>query len=147
MTAWVESSCPRDCGKVWGDVGYYHRIQRPPKQSHNRLSSYTRPRPSLIFKVGYRWFATNPWRSKKTTVWRPWWMTKQKVLSSNMAATGHCRFWISRDWLQTTYSALQQKMTGRSCAQPRAGVSAWVCTLHLFHSFIYVLSKRSYCLC
>ena len=50
---WVESSCPSDCGKVWGDVGYYHNIQRPPKQSHNRLGSYSRPRPSLIFKVGY----------------------------------------------------------------------------------------------
>ena len=22
-----------DCGKVWGDVGYYHRIQRPPPQT------------------------------------------------------------------------------------------------------------------
>ena len=21
MIAWVESSCPSDCGKVWGDVG------------------------------------------------------------------------------------------------------------------------------
>ena len=52
MIAWVESSCPSDCGKVWGDVGYYHRIQRPPKQSHNRLGSDSRPRPSLIFKVG-----------------------------------------------------------------------------------------------
>ena len=30
VVAWMESSCPSDCGKVWGDVGYYHRIQRPP---------------------------------------------------------------------------------------------------------------------
>ena len=53
VIAWVESSCPSDCGKVWGDVGYYHRIQRPPKQSHNPLVSYSRPRPSLFSKVGY----------------------------------------------------------------------------------------------
>ena len=30
----------------------------------------------------YKWFA-----SKKTTVWRPCWMTEQKVLPSKMAAT------------------------------------------------------------
>ena len=53
VIAWVESSCPSDCGKVWGDVGYCHRIQRPPKQSHNHLDNYSRPRSSLIFKVGY----------------------------------------------------------------------------------------------
>ena len=53
VIAWVESSCPSDCGKVWGDVGYCHRIQRPPKQSHNPLVSYSRPRPSLFSKVGY----------------------------------------------------------------------------------------------
>ena len=53
VIAWVESSCPSDCGKVWGDVGYCHCIQRPPKQSHNRLDNYSRPRPSLIFKVGH----------------------------------------------------------------------------------------------
>ena len=53
VIAWVESSCPSDCGKVWGDVGYCHRIQCPPKQSHNRLDNYSRPRPSLIFKVGH----------------------------------------------------------------------------------------------
>ena len=54
VTAWVESSCPSDCGKVWGDVGYCHRIQRPPKQSHNHLGSYSRPRLSLFSKVGYK---------------------------------------------------------------------------------------------
>ena len=48
--AWVESNCPSDCGIVWGDDGY---CNRPPKQSHNRLGSYSRPRPSLFFKVGY----------------------------------------------------------------------------------------------
>ena len=53
VIAWVKSSCPSDCGKVWGDVGYNHRIECPPKQSHIRLSSYSRPRPSLILKVGY----------------------------------------------------------------------------------------------
>ena len=56
MTAWVESSCPSDCEKIWEggvDVCYYHRIQHPPKQSHNHLGSHSRPRPSLIFKVGY----------------------------------------------------------------------------------------------
>ena len=35
----------------------------------------------------YRWFATNPWRSKKTMAWRPCWSTKQKVLSTNMATS------------------------------------------------------------
>ena len=35
----------------------------------------------------HSWFASNPWRSKKTMAWRPYWMTKQNVLSSNMAAT------------------------------------------------------------
>ena len=29
--AWVESSCPSDCGKVWGDVGYYLRIFASPQ--------------------------------------------------------------------------------------------------------------------
>ena len=53
VIAWVESNCPSDCGKVWGDVGCCHRSQCPPKQSHNRLDNYSRPRPSLIFKVGY----------------------------------------------------------------------------------------------
>ena len=53
VMAWVESNCPSDCGIVWGDDGYCYR---PPKQSHNRLGSYSRPRPSLFFKVGY-------WRS------------------------------------------------------------------------------------
>ena len=33
------------------------------------------------------WIATNPWRSKQTMVWQTCWMTKQNVLSSNMAAT------------------------------------------------------------
>ena len=37
--------------------------------------------------IQYSWFATNSWRSKKTMAWRPCWMTKQNVLSSNMAAT------------------------------------------------------------
>ena len=49
--AWVESSCPSDCGIVWGDDNNSHR---PPKQSHNHLGSYSRPRPSLFFKVCYR---------------------------------------------------------------------------------------------
>ena len=40
VIAWVESSCPSACGKVWG---YCHRIQRPPKQSHNPLVSYSGP--------------------------------------------------------------------------------------------------------
>ena len=31
MVAWVDSSCLSDCGKVWGDVGYYHRIQHHPQ--------------------------------------------------------------------------------------------------------------------
>ena len=30
MIAWVESSCSSDCGKVWRDVGYCHRIHSPP---------------------------------------------------------------------------------------------------------------------
>ena len=42
-----------DCGKIWRVIGYCHRIQHPPKQSLNRLGSYSRSRPSLIFKVGY----------------------------------------------------------------------------------------------
>ena len=29
----------------------------------------------------------SPWRSKQTMPWQPCWMTKQKVLSTNMAAT------------------------------------------------------------
>ena len=29
--AWVESSCPSDCGKVWGNVGYYLRIFASPQ--------------------------------------------------------------------------------------------------------------------
>ena len=33
------------------------------------------------------WFATNPWRSKKTMPWWLCWMTKQNVVSSNMADT------------------------------------------------------------
>ena len=57
VIAWVESSCPSDCGKVWGDVRYCHRIQRPPKQSHNHLGSYSRPRLSLFSKVGYSIFS------------------------------------------------------------------------------------------
>ena len=48
--AWVESNCPSDCGIVWGDD---NNSQRPPKPSHNRLGSYSRPRPSLFFKVGF----------------------------------------------------------------------------------------------
>ena len=59
VITWVESSCPRDCGKVWGNVGYCHRIQRPPKQSHNPLVSYSRPRLSLFSKVGYGVFVGN----------------------------------------------------------------------------------------
>ena len=31
VMAWVESSCPSDCGKVWGDVGYYLRIFASPQ--------------------------------------------------------------------------------------------------------------------
>ena len=51
--AWVESSCPSDCGKVGGTLAIIFAFLRPPKQSHNHLGSYSRPRPSLIFKVGY----------------------------------------------------------------------------------------------
>ena len=55
------------------------------------------------------WFATNPWRYKKTIAWWPCWMTKQKVLSSNMAATPlsfgspgiGCKPSLTRLWSQT----------------------------------------------
>ena len=50
VMAWVESNYPSDCGIVWGDD---NKSQRPPKPSHNRLGSYSRPRPSLFSKVGY----------------------------------------------------------------------------------------------
>ena len=40
---------------------------------------------------------------QKTMVWQPCWMTEPFVLPSNMAALP-LSFWISRDWLQTTYS-------------------------------------------
>ena len=40
----------------------------------------------LVDKIN-SWFAANPWRSKTTMAWRPCCMTKQNVLSSNMAAT------------------------------------------------------------
>ena len=53
--AWVETSCQSDCGKVWGDVGYCHRIQRPPNNPTISwaVTLHARPRSSLIFKVGY----------------------------------------------------------------------------------------------
>ena len=77
VIAWVESSCPSDCGKVWGDVG--HRIQRPPKQSHNPLVSYSRPRPSLIFQSGLQWsyaiggsMVMHVWNKNKLIEWNPW---------------------------------------------------------------------------
>ena len=41
---------PKRLREGLGDVAYYYH---PPKQSHNHLGSYSRPRPSLIFKVGY----------------------------------------------------------------------------------------------
>ena len=52
--AWVESNCPSDCGIVWGATECYDNSQRPPKPPHNRLGSYSRPRLSLFFKVGYK---------------------------------------------------------------------------------------------
>ena len=41
-------------------------------------------------------------RDPKIMMWQPCWMTEPFVLSSNMAAMP-LSFWISRDWLQSTY--------------------------------------------
>ena len=41
-------------GRFGGTLAIVIAFSVPPKQSHNPLVSYSRPRPSLIFKVGYR---------------------------------------------------------------------------------------------
>ena len=70
VIAGIESSRLSDCGKVWGDVGYYHRIQRPPKQSHNRLGSYSRPKAITHFQSGL--FCMNAYQTQ--------WMSKVFLL-------------------------------------------------------------------
>ena len=44
MIAWVESSWSSDCGKVWGDAGYYHHIQRPPPPPLSSPTTQTFPK-------------------------------------------------------------------------------------------------------
>ena len=39
VIAWVESSCPSDCGKVWGDVGYSVSPQTIPQSLGQLLST------------------------------------------------------------------------------------------------------------